>query len=474
MTDDTATPCLLLIVPWLEMGGADKFNLDLLRQLRQRGWQVLIAATLPSTHPWLARFARYGQDIFLFDQQQRMADYPAFLRELIQTRGVDVVLIANSELGYLLLPYLRAECSDVTFVDFCHMEEHAWKRGGYPRMSVEHQDLLDLQLVSSDHLRGWMVDRGADPERIRVCYTNIDPAEWRPDPERRKRVRHALLAVPEHGQEDARDPGPPIILYAGRMCAQKQPRVFLETVRHLKVGADRFVAVVAGDGPEFARLRSELSRSGLADRVRLLGAVSNARIRDLMSAADIFFLPSRWEGIAVSIFEAMACGLPVVGADVGGQRELLTPECGLLVSPGPAGTGSAARQYAPLLADLLSDPQRRAALGRAARQRVCQHFRLEQMGERMAGVLQEARDLHISQPRPLPDAHFGQLRAARTVRYLRFQALVRRLVSPTIRAALDKKLHWLLPVRETAERVLLREVWRDGPVMRQLPPHKTP
>lgn len=474
MTDDTATPCLLLIVPWLEMGGADKFNLDLLRQLRQRGWQVLIATTLPSTHPWLARFARYSQDIFLFDQQRRMADYPAFLRELIQTRGVDVVLIANSELGYLLLPYLRAECSDVTFADFCHMEEHAWKRGGYPRMSVEHQDLLDLQFVSSDYLRGWMVDRGADPERIRVCYTNIDPAEWRPDPERRKRVRHELLAVPEHGQEDARDPWPPIILYAGRMCVQKQPRVFLETVRHLKVGADRFVAVVAGDGPEFARLRSELSRSGLADRVRLLGAVSNARIRDLMSAADIFFLPSRWEGIAVSIFEAMACGLPVVGADVGGQRELLTPECGLLVSPDPAGTESAARQYAPLLADLLSDPQRRAALGRAARQRVCQHFRLEQMGERMAGVLQEARDLHISQPRPLPDAHFGQFRAARTVRYLRFQTLVRRLVSPTIRAALDKKLHWLLPVRETAERVLLREVWRDGPVMRQLPPHKTP
>ncbi len=474
MTENTAAPHLLLLVPWLEMGGADKFNLDLLRQLRQRGWQVSVATTLPSAHPWLARFTRYSQDIFLFDQQRRLADYPAFLRELIQTRGVNVVLITNSELGYLLLPYLRAECSDVTFVDFCHMEEHAWKRGGYPRMSIEHQDLLDLQFVSSDYLRGWMVDRGADPERIRVCYINIDPTEWRPDPERRKRVRRELLTTPEHSEQDERGPRLPIILYAGRICDQKQPRVFLETLRHLRAGTDRFVAVVAGDGPEFAWLRSAISRSGLVDRVLLLGAVSNARIRDLMSAADIFFLPSRWEGIAASIFEAMACGLPVVGADAGGQRELLTPECGVLVSPSPTGTAGAARQYATILADLLSDPQRRAALGRAARQRVCQHFRLEQMGERMAGLLQAAQDLHIRQPRPLPDARFGQLRAVRTVRYMRFQALLRRLVSPTIRAALDKKLHWLLPVRETAERVLLRQVWRDAPAVRRLPPPKTP
>ncbi len=458
MTDDTVPPRLLLLVPWLEMGGADKFNLDLLRQLRQWGWQVLIATTLPSAHPWFARFARYSQDIFLFDRQRRMADYPAFLRELIQTRRVDVVLIANSELGYLLLPYLRAECPDVTFVGFCHMEEQAWKRGGYPRMSIEHQDLLDLQLVSSDYLRRWMVDRGADPGRIRVCYTNIDPVEWQPDLERRKRVRRELLAGAERSQGDALRL--PIILYAGRICAQKQPHLFLETLRHLKAGTERFVAVVAGDGPEFTRLQRRVSSSDLVDQVRLLGAVSNTRIRDLMVAADIFFLPSRWEGIAVSIFEAMACGLPVVGADVGGQRELLTPECGVLVSPNPARHGTdtetGARQYANILARLLGDPQRRAALGQAAIQRIRQHFHLDQMGERMVTLLREARELHTHQPRPVPDARLGQLRVARTVRYLRLQALLRRLVSPTTRAVLDKKIQRLLPVKESVERVLLR------------------
>ncbi len=65
-----------------------------------------------------------------------------------------------------------------------------------------------------------------------------------------------------------------------------------------------------------------------------VGALPNPRLRDLMAAADILFLPSAWEGIAQSIYEAMAAGLVVVGADVGGQRELVTPDCGYLLSPG--------------------------------------------------------------------------------------------------------------------------------------------
>ena len=442
------------------MGGADKFNLDLLGQLCQRGWQVFIVTSLPSDHPWFARFARYTRDIFLLDQRP-IAEYPAFLRELVQAHAIHTVLIANSELGYLLLPYLRAECPDVTFVDFCHMEEHAWKRGGYPRMSIEQQGLLDLQIVSSDHLRGWMVERGAEAERIRVCYTNIDPDEWQPDPEQRKRVRRELLAGAERGQADAPDRPVPIILYAGRICDQKQPPVFVETLRRLKARTERFTAVVAGNGPEFAWLRTAVSHSGLHDQVRLLGAVSNERIRELMVAADIFFLPSRWEGIAVSIFEALACGLPVVGADVGGQRELVTSECGVLVSPSSTihkrtDTAVEACQYAAILAELLSDLHRRTALGQAGRQRIGARFRLEQMGERMVTLLQEARDLHTRQPRPVPDARLGQLRAARTIRYLRLQSAARRLVGPTTRAVLDKNMKWLLPAKEALERALLR------------------
>ena len=321
-------PRLLMIVPWLTVGGADKFNLDVLEQLTAQGWEVSLATTLTGDSSWLPQFARFTPDIFILHHFLRLPDYPRFLRYLIRSRQFDLVMITNSELGYLLLPYLRAHCPEVPFVDYCHMEEEEWKNGGYPRLAVEYQYLLDMNIVSSAHLRDWMHKRGADPEHIHVCYTNIDAERWQPLPAaRRIAVRHAL-GVTEGIADDI-----PIVLYAARICEQKQPRVFADTLVQLHQHTANWLAVVAGDGPELDWLRRFVKRHGLSDHVQLLGAVSNDYVAELMAVADIFFLPSQREGIALSIYEAMASGLPIVGADVGGQRELVTPECGRLITP---------------------------------------------------------------------------------------------------------------------------------------------
>ena len=169
-------PRLLMLLPWLTMGGSDKFNLDLLQQLTARGWEVSIATTLQGDHPWLPLFARHTPDLFILEHFLRLVDYPRFLRYLIQSRQVDVVMVSHSELGYLLLPYLHIHFPDVTFVDFSHMEEEQ-KSNLYLRMAVEYQELLDLNIVSSQHLKRSMILRGADPERIEVSHTNVDPGE---------------------------------------------------------------------------------------------------------------------------------------------------------------------------------------------------------------------------------------------------------------------------------------------------------
>jgi hypothetical protein len=225
----------------------------------------------------------------------------------------------------------------------------------------------------------------------------------------------------ELGLED----GVTVVLYAGRVCAQKQPQVFGKTLERLRASGASFAAVVAGDGPDLAWLRGFASKHHLDDRLRLLGAVSNERMRQLMAAADVFFLPSAWEGIALSIYEAMASGLPIVGAEVGGQCELVTPECGVLV---PRGDEDAeARQYAEVLAALLESPERRALMGQAARQRVAWHFRLEHMAERMAALLAEAQQYHAVNPRPVPGHGLGRACAAHAVEYVRLSQLADRL-----------------------------------------------
>jgi glycosyltransferase involved in cell wall biosynthesis len=398
-------PRVLMVLPWLTMGGADRFNLDLLQQLTERNWEVTIATTIKGDHSWLPHFARFTPDIFALQHFLRPVDFPRFLGYLILSRGIDVVMVSNSEMGYLLLPYLRSRFPSVTFCDYAHMEEEDWKNGGHPRCSTYHQEQLDLSVVSSQHLKNWMVKQGAEADRIEVCTTNVSPTQWAPNPATRASVRQQLDL----------DKDTPVILYAARLCPQKQPKVFAKVMHRLRERKLKFQALVAGIGPDRQWLETYLNQHHLFKCVRLLGSVNPHDMQELMAASDVFFLPSQWEGIALSIFEAMASGLAVVGADVGGQRELVTVECGLLL---PRATEEIeVEQYAEALARLLADPQRRAAMGKQARARICKHFPLQSMGERMAALMDKAQRLHDSDPRPLVPKGMGAASATLAVEY---------------------------------------------------------
>ena len=475
-------PRLLMMLPWLTLGGADKFNLDVLEQLTRCGWEVSLVTTLTGDSSWLPKFAAFTPDVFILHHFLRLTDYPRFLRYLIQSRQIDQVMISNSEFGYLLLPYLRATCPGVSFVDYCHMEEEYWKNGGYPRLAVEYQHLLDLNIVSSAHLRRWMVSHGAQQERIQVCYTNIDAQKWQPlSAERRRTIRQKFSV-----NDDI-----PILLYAGRICEQKQPRVFAQTLTELQHRTTDWMALVAGDGPDLEWLRSFIKRHGLAKHVQLLGAVSNDIVRELMGAVDIFFLPSQWEGIALSLYEAMANGLAIVGADVGGQRELVTPECGILIPRGTIEDEVAA--YTAALANLVQDAGRRQRVGEAARQRVCTEFRLEQLTERLGQLFQEAQHNHAVHPCSLPSLGLARSCAMQAVEYTRLTVVaeelwqerekgkrgalavpsvlspppqlswrmalyfaLRRFLLPYYRRALNRDMRWCLVLKDSVKRLLLR------------------
>lgn len=405
-------PRLLLIVPWLTTGGADKFNLDLVAQVSGRGWEVTIATTLAGKHDWLPEFARHTPDIFALHNFLPHVDRPVFLRYLIESRRPDVVLTTNSEFGYQLLPYLRTFCPEPAYVDFCHSDTINWKSGGYPRYAVANQELLDLNIVASRYLKNWMLARGADPERIEISYINVDAERWAPCPQTRRELRAAHAIAEDQ----------PLVFFAGRLHADKQPQVLAQVLRHLDQRGLDFHAAVAGDGPDRPWLEQYISEHGLEKRVTLLGDVSSDHVREWMAASDIFFLPSLWEGIALTIYEAMACGLALIGADVGGQSELVTPECGLLL---PKGTEEEKIvPYADRLAQLIANPARRATMGQRARARICEAFTLDKMGERMTGLFEKARQWRSQAPRPALSQKFAMECATQAVEQLRLAGVV--------------------------------------------------
>jgi glycosyltransferase involved in cell wall biosynthesis len=305
-------------------GGADRVNLELIEGLTSKNHEVTICATLLADHRWEHQFSRFTPDIFVLPNILCASDYPRFLAYLIQSRQIDTVVITASTIGYQLLPYLRSVSPDVAFVDMCHVEEPHWLNGGHPRFGVGYQDVLDLNVVTTQHLAGWMRERGADGARIRVMYTGVRPARVTRKAEVRVLIR-AELNIPADI---------PVIVFAGRICAQKRPAMLAKILKAAHDQGLIFEALIVGDGEQRQQLEKLLSQYHLTVNVHMLGSVSHQRWLDILDSSDLLLMPSQYEGISVALLEAMAAGVVPAVAKVGGQEEIVSPDAGALIPHG--------------------------------------------------------------------------------------------------------------------------------------------
>jgi glycosyltransferase involved in cell wall biosynthesis len=404
---------ILIVLPAIRVGGADRFALDVAEGLMARGDKVSVVLTRgEEANTWIEELRKITPDVFDLPSFLRAGDIPRFLRYLIESRSITHVWISNSILGYQLLPLLRAYCPHVTFVDYHHIEQ-PFRHGGMPQLGIEHTELIDLHITTSQHLAEWMQERQIDPERLAVCTINVNPERWHPDAALRTRVR-AELGIAETE---------PVILFAARLSAQKRVRLAAEILDRLHTEGTAYTALIAGDGEDMPWLRVFVRQHGLNGRIRLLGAVPHTRICELMAASDVLLLPSEHEGIALTLYEALATGVVPVAADVGGQRELVTPECGMLIVPGPAEL----EEYCTALRELLADPTRRATMAEIGRARILEQFTLVQMLDRMQELLDHATDLSRTNPRPLVPAGTGLAMAILAVEHHNLDQRLRRL-----------------------------------------------
>jgi glycosyltransferase involved in cell wall biosynthesis len=360
---------LLIIMPWLVMGGTERFILSMMDQLIERGWMITIASTAQSDHPWLSEFEKRSSDIFILPNFLPLKEYPNFLSYLVGSRGIDTVMVQGSLEGYRFIPALRAACPEVPIVDFLHFVTPDWMEGGFPKLSLLYKDFIDLTFTSCYQVRDWMLAQGSNTDKIEVCYIGVDPQIWKPDFTARRQVRSDLGI----GMDET------VIVYAARLEAQKQPDVFIKSLARLKEKGDKFQALVAGEGSLLAQLKAAIQTYGLRGRVHLLGAVPAPKMPAVMAAADIFFLPSKNEGISQALYEAMSCGLVVVCARVGGQAEVVIQDCGFLYTPGTQ--PDEVTQYAEYLHALVCDGPHREKMSHASRERIVENFSISLMGE---------------------------------------------------------------------------------------------
>ena len=155
----------------------------------------------------------------------------------------------------------------------------------------------------------------------------------------------------------------PVIIQVGRFYEEKGHVFSLKAFSILK---ERFAGarlVFAGDGPLRGEIEQMADDMGLGGSVQFLGARGD--IPQLLSTADISWMPSLYEGLGIAALEAMACGVPVVAHAVGGLAELITDgENGVLVQSGDAGA------LAESTLKLLDNPELREKISANARRTV--------------------------------------------------------------------------------------------------------
>ncbi len=197
-------------------------------------------------------------------------------------------------------------------------------------------------LAVSAAMKADMVAMGLPAERIRVHHTGVDQDRFHP---RDRIAGKASLGVTG-----------PLVVSVGALIPRKGHDIVIDAVAALP----GVMLLIAGEGPERAALEARIARCGIADRVRLLGAIPHADLPSLIAAADVSALASSSEGLANAWVESLACGTPIVITDAGGAREVVTsPDAGrVTIRDGLA--------FAAAIDTLLSNPPSPEATRRSA------------------------------------------------------------------------------------------------------------
>jgi glycosyltransferase involved in cell wall biosynthesis len=170
----------------------------------------------------------------------------------------------------------------------------------------------------ADSLRRHMVGLGADPERIEVVGNGVDSARFAPLP--RGEARRGL-DIHAHA---------PVLVSVGGLVERKGFHRVIDCLPSLRQRHPGLQYLVVGgasaEGDWGTRLQAQVEALNLQDTVRFLGPLPPDQLRGPLSAADVFVLATSNEGWANVFLEAMACGLPVVTTDVGGNPEVVLHE----------------------------------------------------------------------------------------------------------------------------------------------------
>jgi L-malate glycosyltransferase len=345
---------VLYLAHTLAVGGAEEMVLNLVRYLPERFEPIVMCIDQPG--PIGAEVANTGTTVLSLGLQPGLRR-PIDLLRLQHAIGacapaiVHTFLLTASLYGRFAAMLARVPVIIGTEVNIyerkqpLHRAAEAWL--------MRHTDVV---VASAESVRDYYVDQiGADRDKVEVIYNAVDWSQLNMTMSR-DAVR-AALGVPA---------GAPAAAIIARLTEQKAHRVLFDALAS-RADLAPLHLVVVGDGDLRDDLQRRVEQLGLTSRVHFTGARRD--LGNILGAADMFVMPSLWEGLPLSMVLAMGAGLPVIASRVAGIPEIVRDRVtGLLVDPGNA------PQLAGAMAELTTDAPLGVRLGAAARDFVRPRF----------------------------------------------------------------------------------------------------
>lgn len=343
----------------LSPGGTERLVIELCRRLADDVDTVV--GCLDEPGEWAAEVTRLNIPVISLSRQPGF--HPSLsvrLGEVLKAQRINVIHCHHySPFVYGLLAAVMHPSVRVVFTE--HGRLHG--TGISPKRRLVNPVLARWPskiCAVSAALKQDMVAEGFPERSIEVVYNGIELGR-RPQPAERAAAR-AALQLPNDAF---------VIGSVGRLDPVKNLGALLEALTLLRNRFPAARAVVVGEGSERQALIDRAQALGIGDVTHFTGHRSD--VRALMAAFDVYVNCSTYEGVSLTILEAMATALPVVGTAVGGNPEVVVDqETGLLVDERP-------RSLATAIATLAANPAQRQAMGDAGRWRVKRHFTIERM-----------------------------------------------------------------------------------------------
>lgn len=333
---------ILQVIPYFCFGGAETMCENLTYALKRMGHAVSVVSLYDEHTPISRRMEEAGVEIIYLDKKLGMdASMVPKLAKIMKAKRPDVV---HTHLDVIKYAVAAAKLSGVkTCVHTVHNVADQEAEGRVQKIINTTYFKLGLStpVALSPEVQRTILDFYGLPEsKVPVIYNGVDLSRCIPK---------------ESYRMDT-----PVLLHIGRFNHQKNHKGLLEAFQKIRSVYPDARLDLLGDGELLEETKQYAQELGIAGNVRFLGSQSN--VYPYLNGADVFLLPSKFEGMPMTIIEAMGTGLPIVASRVGGVPDMLCHrESGLLTSCDP-------EEVSQAVMELLEDEALRTKLGEKAKE----------------------------------------------------------------------------------------------------------